>query len=93
MNGWDQYLVDPDRGENCHKKLVSVALAQLQSLSCRLLQSVPPSDDLQWTSQLHKLPKVTYNTIYDFLVDRKVLLKKASHLRIKMLMSVRVMMR
>jgi len=57
-NGWDQYLVHPDIGENCHKKLVSVALTQPQSLSCRLFQSVPPPNDPQWTNQLHKLPKV-----------------------------------
>jgi len=55
-------------------------VALTQSLSCRLLQSAPPPNDPQWTNQLHKLPKVTYDIIYDFLVDRKVLLRKASHL-------------
>ena len=79
-HGWDQYLVDPDRGKNCHKKLVSVASKQPESLSFQLLQSVPPTNDPQWTSQLHKLPKVTYSTIYNFLVDQKVLLKKVSYL-------------
>ncbi|XP_065899160.1 uncharacterized protein [Dysidea avara] len=32
------------------------------------------------TSQLHKLPKVSYSTIYGFLVDRKVLLRKVGYL-------------
>jgi len=79
-HGWDQYLVDPDRGKNCHKKLVSVASKQPDSLSFQLLQAVPPTNDPEWTSQLHKLPKVTYSTIYNFLVDRKVPLKKVSYL-------------
>ena len=79
-HGWDQYLVDPDRGKNCHKKLVSVASKQPESLSFQLLQFVPPPNDPQWTNQLNKLPEVTYSTIYDFLVDRKVLIKKVSYL-------------
>jgi len=37
-------------------------------------------DDLQWTSQLYKSPKITFSTIYCLLVDRKVSLKKISHL-------------
>ena len=57
-----------------------MALRLPQSLFCRLLQSVPPPNDPQWTDRLQKLPKVTYNTIYDFLVDREVLLKKVTHL-------------
>ena len=36
--------------------------------------------DPQWTTKLCKLPKITFGTIYDFLVDRKVLLKKVSYL-------------
>lgn len=33
-----------------------------------------------WTKQLIQLPKVTFNTIYEFLVDRKVVLLKVSYL-------------
>ena len=59
----------PDRGKNCHKKLVSVASKQPELLAFQLLQSVPLTNDPEWTNQLHKLPKVAYSTIYDFLVD------------------------
>ena len=76
--GWDQYLVDPDRGVNCQRKLMSTLPPQ--SLSYELLRSLPDYDDSQWTSQLHKLPKVTFSTIYCHLVDRKVHLKKVSYL-------------
>lgn len=58
-HGWDQYLVDPDRGANCQKKLALIASRKPQSLSVQLLQALPPSSDSQWTNQLHKLPKVT----------------------------------
>ena len=34
----------------------------------------------QWTKQLQCLPTITFNTIYDFLVDHKILLKKVSHI-------------
>ena len=37
-------------------------------------------DDPQWTSQLYKSPKITFSTIYRLLVDRKVSLRKISHL-------------
>ena len=76
--GWDQYLVDLDRGINCQKKLMSILPPQ--SLSYDLLRCLPDYDDSQWTSQLYKLLKVTFSTIYHHLVDRKVHLKKVSHL-------------
>ena len=76
--GWDQYLIDPDRGANCQKKL-SLMLPP-QSLSHDLIRSLPKYDDPQWTTRLHQLPKVTFSTIYSFLVDRKVSLKKVSYL-------------
>ena len=76
--GWDQYLVDPDRGGNCQRKLAS--MLSPQPLSYDLLRALPTYDDPQWTSQLYKSPKVTFSTIYCLLVDRKVSLKKISHL-------------
>ena len=74
--GWDQYLIDPDRGANCLKKLK--LMLPPQSLSHDLIRSLPKYDDPQWTTRLHILPKVTFSTIYSFLVDRKVSLKKVS---------------
>ena len=44
-----------------------------------LLQSVPTTKDKCWTKELYKAPKITFGTIFNFLVDRKVLLKKAVH--------------
>ena len=73
--GWDQYLVDPDRGVNCQKKLMSML-----PLSYDILRSLPEYDYPQWTSQLYQLPKVTFSTIYHLIVDRKVYLKKVSYL-------------
>ena len=76
--GWDQYLIDPDRGTNCLNKLTSILPPQ--SLSHDLIRSLPKYDDPQWTTRLHELPKITFSTIYSFLVDRKVSLKKVSYL-------------
>jgi len=50
------------------------------SESYYLLKCLLLPDDLQWTKQLQNIPTITFNTIYDFLVDRKILLKKVSHL-------------
>ena len=46
----------------------------------KLLQAVPDISDPEWTTNLFKLPKITFESIYDVLVDRKVLLKKVSDL-------------
>ncbi|XP_065903217.1 uncharacterized protein [Dysidea avara] len=75
--GWDQHLVDPDKEANSRKKLAA-AVDDPQSLPSRLLHSVPAADDTLWTSRLYKIPKITFSTIYDFLVDRKVLLRRVS---------------
>jgi len=45
-----------------------------------LVQSIPNINDHLWTKELFKAPTVTYSTIYKFLVDRKVSLRKASHI-------------
>lgn len=33
---------------------------------------------MQWTNRLYNLPKITFSTIYDYLVDRKLVLKKVA---------------
>ena len=48
-----------------------------QSGMMKLLQAVPNVDDQQWTTNL---PKITFSTIYIFLVERKVLLQRVSYL-------------
>jgi len=68
---------DPDKGVNCRQKLAA-SVFKPGSESYNLLQSLPSHDDKLWTDTLHKLPEITFSTIYDFLVDRKVLLRKAS---------------
>ena len=49
------------------------------SESQRLLQHLPSRDGVQWTKQLHCIPTVTFSSIYDFLVSRKVAVKKVRH--------------
>ena len=76
--GWDVLLIDPDDGQNVQRKLQ--ATASINNTDDELLlQSIPPAKDTQWTKALYKAPKVTFGTIFKFLVDRKVLLKKAVH--------------
>ena len=75
---WDQYLVDPDNGMNCRRKLTTLHKADLEYH--HLLKSLPLPDDQRWTKQLQNLPTITFSAIYDFLVDRKILIKKVSHL-------------
>ena len=72
--GWDQCLVDPDKGIHSQRKLA--AAQQPRSVSFELLHSLPSADDPQWTKRLYKIPKITFSTIY----DRKVLLKRVSYL-------------
>ena len=74
--GWDKLLVDPDNGENCRRKLATVP--DSSSVNVRLFHSVPDSQDAHWTNRLYNLPKITFGTIYDYLVDRKVILNKVS---------------
>ena len=33
---------------------------------------------MQWTTRLYKIPKITFSTIYDFLVDLKLVIKKVA---------------
>jgi len=74
--GWDKLLVDPDNGENCCRKLASSCIPG--SISATLFQSVPSTEDKEWTSRLYNVPKITFGTIYDYLVDRKLAIKKVT---------------
>lgn len=73
-------LVDPDEGLNIQRKLASLAAQKPESLSSKIFHSLPKLDDPLWTKQLIQLPKITFSVIYDFLVDRKVILWKVSYL-------------
>ena len=73
-------MIDPDQGVNSRNKLTSLAAKCPDSLPFKLLQVVPDVSNPEWTTKLCKLPKITFGTIYDFLVDRKVLLKKVRDL-------------
>ena len=77
--GWDVLLIDPDDGENIQRKLQATDSFN-NSCDNSLIRSVPPAKDPQWTKALYKAPKVTFGTIFRFLVDRKVLLKKVVHI-------------
>ena len=48
--------------------------------SYNLLRSLPSQKDVDWTKRLYLLPTITFSTIYDFLVDRKMLLRKVSYI-------------
>ena len=74
--GWDKLLLDPDNGENCRRKLATVP--DSSSINRKLFHSVPDSKDAHWTNRLYNLPKITFGTIYDYLVDRKVILNKVT---------------
>ena len=74
--GWDKLLVDPDNGENCRRKLATVSGES--PVNAKLFESVPDAKDNHWTNRLYNLPKITFGTIYDYLVDRKVVINKMS---------------
>jgi len=78
--GWDQCLVDPDHGANCRRKLRCLAAGNPQYSSLKILDALPDVSDPEWTTELAKLPKVTFGTIFDFLVDRRVFFRNVSHL-------------
>lgn len=78
--GWDVFLIDPDGGANVQNKLQITATVNKKSLDAILLQSIPRPNDVQWSKHLYKAPKITFGSIYRFLVERKVLLHKANHL-------------
>ena len=43
---------------------------------------MPAKEDPDWTTKLNHLPTITFGTIYDFLVSRKVFLKRVSDIEI-----------
>ena len=61
-------------------KLASVVAQLPGSLLYKIFQSLPTPEDPLWTKQLVELPRVTFSTIYKFLVGRKVALPKVSYL-------------
>jgi len=67
-------LIDPDGGTNVQQKLQAKAGDR-----DAVLQSIPKPNDKQWSKQIYNLPKITFGTIYDFLVERKVLARKANY--------------
>jgi len=74
--GWDQCLIDPDQGANCRRKSSSLASGNLKCSSLKILDALPDVSDSEWTTKSYKLPKVTFGTILDCLVDQRVLFKK-----------------
>jgi len=77
--GWDQFIVDPDKNIHSRQKLTT-AVHRPGTESYNLLQSLPSQKDVEWTKQLYMLPTITFSTIYDFLVDCKLLLRKVSYI-------------
>ena len=73
------FLVDPDGGTNVQNKLQGAHLTRT-SEDIVLVQAIPDVKDNLWSNEIYKAPKVTYSSIFQFLVDRKVLIKKANHI-------------
>jgi len=73
--GWDKLSTDPDNGKNCCKKLAASCI--LNSTSVALFQFVPSPQDKAWANRLYNILKITFGTIYDYLVDRRLVLKKS----------------
>jgi len=42
------------------------------------VRTIPDIKDSMWSTEIYKAPKVTFSSIFQFLVDRKVLIKKAN---------------
>ena len=45
-----------------------------------MVQAIPDVKDSLWSNEIYKAPKVTYSCIFQFIVDHKVLIKKANHI-------------
>jgi len=73
--GWDIYVINRDGGSNIKKKLLEIP----SSTETVLLQSIPKANDSHWSKEMYKIPKITFSTIYQFLVERKALVQKADH--------------
>ena len=73
------FLVDPDGEANVQNKLQTTRLNRRPE-GIVLLQTIPDVKDGLWTKEIYKAPKVTFSSIFQFLVDRKVLIKKANHI-------------
>ena len=58
------------------KKLLEIP----SSTETVLLQSIPKANDSHWSKEIYKIPKITFSTIYQFLVERKALVQKADML-------------
>ena len=66
-------MIDPDGGVNMKQKLQESPM----NVETIFLQCIPKSNDTQWSKEIYRIPKVTFSTIYQFLVEHKVLVKKA----------------
>jgi len=71
--GWDQCS---DHGANCERKLSCLASGNPQYSSLKILDALPDVSDPEWSTRLYKVLKVTFGTIFDFLVDWRVFLER-----------------
>jgi len=71
------FPVDPDGGANVQNKLQAAHLNKTPE-DIVLVQTIPDIKDSLWSTEIYKAPKVTFSSIFQFLVDRKILIKKAN---------------
>ena len=64
---------------NVKNKLQGIAEKHSDPVESSLLQCIPKAKDKQWTQEICKCPKITFGTIFKFLVDRKVFLRNADY--------------
>ena len=70
--------MDPDDGANIQNKLQNIN-SNNSSEDVALVRTIPDMNDKLWSKEIYKAPKVTFSSIFQFLVDRKVLIRKANH--------------
>ena len=63
-----------------HEFIFNFTFKLLFIFTFKLLQAVPHINDPECTTTLSKLTNITFETIYNFLVDQKVVVKKVSDL-------------
>lgn len=65
---------------NSRRKLSDLANEQMELNSVKLLKSLPKPDDSLWTKSLIDVPQISFGTIFNFSVERKISRKKVSYL-------------
>lgn len=58
--------------------MVKIVTENLLQLTFQALLVENYSNQSKWITRLYNIPKITFSTIYDYLVDRKLVIKKVA---------------